>query len=269
MVSVEDRAFLFADAVYEAVPVYSGKCFLPEQHMSRLASGLTAIGIEFDVREFDGVSEQLVDRNDLTDVEFSLFYMQVTRGVAPRTHAFPTKRVPPTVYAFAKKLARATPNRWAEGYAAITVPDQRWGRANIKSTGLLPNVLAQQSAVVANVEDAIFIRDGMVMEGTHNNVFAVLDGVIITSPATNHILHGVTRDFVIELAQELDLPMKERSFTVDELYAANEIFFTGTTTEVRPTVEIDGRTVGDGSPGPVTQLLSEAYTKRVDKIGLA
>ena len=267
MVSVEDRGFLFADAVYEATPVYSGKCFLPEQHMSRLASGLAAIEIEFAVKEFDGVSEQLVARNDLANAEFSLFYMQVTRGAAPRTHAFPAKGVTPTVYAFAKELTRATPKRWTEGYAAITVPDQRWGRANIKTTGLLPNVLAQQSAVVANVEDAIFIRDGMVMEGTHNNVFAVLDGVIITPPTTNHILHGVTRDFILELAKGLDLPIRERSFTVNELYAASEIFFTGTTTEVRPTVEIDGRTVGEGTPGSITQLLSEAYKNRVDGIG--
>ena len=263
VVSVEDRGFLFADAVYEAAPAYNGRCFLIERHLARLAWGLRTLRIEADVTPLGDVGDELMARNDLLDAEFSVFYMQVTRGTAPRTHAFPRAPVPPTVYAFAKELVRTTPERWERGFAAITVPDQRWARADIKTTGLLPNVLAQQAAVEAEVEDAIFIREGMVLEGTHNNVFAVIDGEVTTAPATNHILHGVTRAFALELCEELGIRARERAFTVDELRGAEEIFFTGTTTEVRPTVELDGRTVGSGRPGEITRALSEAYRRAV------
>ena len=262
-VSVEDRGFLFADAVYEAVPAYSGRCFLLERHLERLAWGLRTLRIAADVTPLGAVGDELMARNDLLDAEFSVYYMQVTRGAAPRTHAFPKSPVAPTVYAFAKELVRTTPERWNQGFAAITVPDQRWARADIKTTGLLPNVLAQQAAVEAEVEDAIFIREGMAQEGTHNNVFAVIDGEVTTTPATNHILHGVTRAFALELCEELGIPARERAFTVDELRGADEIFFTGTTTEIRPTVDLDGRPVGCGRPGEITRALSEAYRRAV------
>ncbi len=262
-VSVNDRGFLFADAVYEAIPAYAGRCFLIERHLARLARGLRTLRIGADVSPLAGVGDELMARNDLREIEFSVFYMQVTRGAAPRTHAFPKEAVPPTVYAFAKALVRTSPERWEQGFGAITLPDQRWARADIKTTGLLPNVLAQQAAVEAEVEDAIFIREGMVQEGTHNNVFAVIDGEVTTAPATNHILHGVTRAFTLELCAGLGIPARERAFTADELRAAGEIFFTGTTTEVRPTVELDDRPVGNGCPGEITRALSEAYRSAV------
>ncbi|WP_419949668.1 aminotransferase class IV [Candidatus Palauibacter sp.] len=261
--SVEDRGFLFADAVYEAVPAYAGRCFLLQRHLARLAWGLRTLRIEADAAPLADAGDELMARNDLLGAEFSVFYMQVTRGAAPRTHAFPKAPVPPTVYAFAKELVRATPERWDRGFAAITLPDQRWARADIKTTGLLPNVLAQQAAAEAEVEDAIFIREGMVQEGTHNNVFAVIGGEVTTAPATNHILHGVTRAFALELCEELGIPARERAFTVDELRGAEEVFFTGTTTEVRPTVELDGRPVGSGRPGEITRALSDAYRSAV------
>ncbi|WP_420438634.1 aminotransferase class IV [Candidatus Palauibacter sp.] len=262
-VSVNDRGFLFADAVYEAIPAYKGRCFLRERHLARLAGGLGTIRIEANVAPLADVGDELMARNDLLETEFAVFYMQVTRGAAPRTHAFPREAVPPTVFAFAKALVRTTPERWERGFGAITLPDQRWARADIKTTGLLPNVLAQQAAVEAEVEDAIFIRDGMVQEGTHNNVFAVLRGELTTAPATNHILHGVTRAFTLELCAGLGIPARERAFTADELRDADEIFFTGTTTEIRPTVQLDGRPVGSGRPGEVTRALSEAYRRAV------
>lgn len=263
-VSVEDRGFLFADAVYEAIPIYRGRSFLAERHWARLQSGLNEVSIDLDVAGIEGVLEELVAQNDLADEEFAVFYVQVTRGVAPRTHAFPSPAVSPTVYAFARAIARMTPAEWDRGYAAITLPDQRWARVDIKSTALLPNVLAQQAAADAGVTDAVLIRDGMVSEGTHSNVFAVLDGVLVTAPATHQILHGITRGLVLELAAELGLPAEERPYSLSELYDADEIFFTGTTTEIRPTVELDGRTVGVGSPGPRTRELHERYRRRVD-----
>ncbi len=249
--------------MYEATPVYSGRAFLIERHLARLQTGLDAISIDFDTSPLAEVGEELVARNEIEDAEFAVFYVQVTRGAAPRTHAFPTPPVSPTVYAFVKPLQRATREAWDLGYTAITVPDQRWSRADIKATALLPNVLAQQAAVEAGVTDAIFIREGMAMEGTHNNVFAVLGGVVATAPATHHILHGVTRKFLLEVADELGLPVQERSVSLDELYAADEVFFTGTTTEVRPTVSIDGQRIGDGVPGPITRRLWEAYLEAV------
>lgn len=256
---------MFADAVYEAVPLYEGRGFLLDRHVRRLQQGLGALRIEWDASHLETIGADLVEQNDLGETEFGVLYIQVTRGAAPRTHAFPKDPVEPTVYAFAKPLARPTAERWDEGWAAITLPDQRWSRADIKTTGLLPNVMAQQAAVEAGVEDAIFIREGMMMEGTHNNVFAVIDGVVATAPLTNHILHGVTRGYVLELAAELGIAAEERMVGIDELRSADELFFTGTTTEVRPTVSLDGRPVGEGVPGPVTRRLSDAYRASVSR----
>ncbi|MFV1986870.1 MAG: aminotransferase class IV [Gemmatimonadota bacterium] len=264
-VSVNDRAFLFADAVYEAIPVYSGTIFLPDRHHARLDRGLGEVAIAFDVADLDGVCEELITRNGLADEEFGVFYLQVTRGVAPRSHAFPKTPVAPTVYAFVGPLARATPEQWDAGYAAITLPDQRWGRADIKCTALLPNVLAQQAAAEADVTDAAFVREGLVTEGTHNNVFAVIDGVLVTAPADHRILHGITRQFILDLAVELGIAVEERPVEESEFRGADEIFFTGTTTEVRPTVFLDGEPVGTGVPGPITRLLSERYRRAVDE----
>ena len=140
-----------------------------------------------------------------------------------------------------------------------TVPDQRWARVDIKSIGLLPNVLAQQEAVEAGVEDALLVKDGVALEGSHNNVFAVLDGVVTTHPATHSILHGICREYVIELAREQGLSVEERPVLLEEMRGADEIFFTGTTTEVRPTVRLDGELVGDGKVGPVARALYEAF----------
>jgi D-alanine transaminase len=262
---VNDRAFLFADAVYEAVPAYRGTTFLAERHYARLRHGLAEVAIDYDVVDLPGVCDELLVRNGLLEEEFAVFYVQVTRGVAPRTHAFPKTPVEPTVYAFVASLARATPAAWDAGYAAITLPDQRWGRADIKCTALLPNVLAQQAAAQAGVTDAAFIRDGVVTEGTHNNVCAVIDGVLVTALADTRILHGVTRGYVLELATTLGIPVEERDVLEAEFRRADEIFFTGTTTEVRPTVRLDGDPVGNGRPGPVTRRISDAYRQAADR----
>ncbi len=262
-VPVSDRGFLFADGVYEVTPAYRGRLFRWDRHLARMESGLAAIGIDFDAASLLGVKEALLARNGLTDVPVAYVYVQVTRGVAPRTHAFPDPPVAPTVYGFAKEYRRPSMERWLRGFDAVTVPDQRWARADIKAIALLPNVLAQQAAADAGVTDAVFVRDGMALEGSHANLFAVFGGVLTTSPKSNYILHGVTRRFVIELAQELGIPVKERTFTLDELYAADEVFLSGTTTEVRPSVKIDGNKIGDGRVGPVSQALFERFLATV------
>lgn len=260
-ISVNDRGFLFGDGVYEVTPAYHGRLFRWEQHLTRMRKGLAALGIDFDAAALEAVKRGLLARNGLDDVPVAYIYVQVTRGIAPRTHAFPNPPVPPSVYGFANRYVRPAREVWERGYRAITVPDQRWALAEIKAIALLPNCLAQQAAVDAGVSDAIFVRDGIALEGSHNNLFAVFDGVVTTAPKSNYILHGVTRDLMIELATELGLPVEERAIPVAELYGADEVFFTGTTTEVRPSVEVDGKTIGDGKVGPVARGLFDAFLR--------
>ena len=259
VIPVEDRGFLFGDGVYEATPAYRGEPFLLDRHLARLSRSLAGLRIGYDLAAMPEIHRRLLAENGLDDAPFSFVYVQVSRGVAPRGHAFPSGSVPPTVYGFANPCVRPPRSRWEEGYAAVTVPDRRWGRADIKVISLVANVLAQQAAVDAGVEDAIFVRDGMALEGTHNNLFAVLDGTVTTSPASNYILHGITRGFVLERARALAIPVEERAIPIEELREAQEVFFAGTTTEIRPTVRVDGHPVGTGRVGPVTRRLFDDF----------
>jgi D-alanine transaminase len=258
-ISANDRGFLLADGLYEVTPVYRGKLFLADRHIARLDRGLSELRIDFDTAAVEGIKRTLVQENRLEGAETALVYLQVTRGVAPRTHAFPKDPVPPTVYAFARAWQRPSRERWEQGFRAITVPDDRWMRVDIKTIQLLPNALAMQAAAEADAQNVVFVRDGVVTEGGHANLFAVLDGVLRTHPADNLILHGITRGFVLELARAAQIPVQERAFTAEELVRAGEVFYTGTTTEVYPVVDIDGRAVGDGSVGPVTRGLHAAF----------
>jgi D-alanine transaminase len=262
-VSVNDRGFVLADGVYEVTPVYRGRLFLFDRHAARLQRGLSELRIDLDLSGWEDIHRGLLSRNDLGDAETSLVYMQVTRGAAPRTHAFPTDPVQPTVYGFAKAFQRPARERWEQGFRAITWPDERWHRVDIKTIQLLPNALAMQAAAEAGAQNVIFVRDGVVTEGGHANVFAVFDGTLVTHPANNLILHGITRGFVLELARELGVPVEERAFSAEALKDADELFYTGTTTEVYPTVEVDGQPLGDGRVGPVTRRLHAVFMDAV------
>ena len=268
-VSVNDRGFLFGDGVYEVTPAYGGRLFRWEQHLARLRTGLAAIGIDFDAASLKQVKQELLARNGLDGTAGAYVYVQVTRGVAPRSHWFPDPPVAPTVYAFANRFKRPAMGEWARGISAVTVPDQRWARADIKAIALLANVLAAQAAVGAGAGNAIFVRDGIALEGSHNNLFAVFGGVLATAPRSNYILHGITRDLLIELAGGMGIPVEERAIPLSELYLADEMFFSGTTTEVRPVVEIDGRKVGDGAVGPVVRRLYEGFLGVVEGVQAA
>jgi D-alanine transaminase len=208
------------------------------------------------------VHDELVRRNGLERTEFAMVYVQVTRGNAPRGHAFPDPPVPPTVYAFARAVTRPSPEGWEAGGHAITVADQRWARPEIKTTQLLPNVLAAQAAVDAGATDAIFVRDGMALEAPSANLFAVFGGILTTPPASNYILHGITRSFVLELAGDLGIEVAERSFSREELETADEVFLSSTVLEIRPIVRIDGAAVGNGVPGAVTRAIYERFKSR-------
>ncbi len=261
-VSVNDRGFLFADAVYEVTPVYAGRFLMLDAHLKRLARSLSEVAIEFDAATLEGMHGELLARNALEAAPFAFVYVQITRGVAPRGHAFPAPGVAPTVYAFARAAARPEPEQWEAGVRAITVADQRWARPDIKATALLPNVLAQQAAVDAGADDAIFVRDGMVMEGPHANIYAVIDGVLTTAPASNYILHGITRSLVLELARELGVPVAERAYSRAELLGAQEVLLSSTVSELKAIVEVDGSTIGNGAAGTVTRSLYERFKAR-------
>ncbi len=264
-ISVDDRGFLLGDGVYEVTPFYGGTPFRMDRHLARLRKGLEWMRIDVDVSALEDVHRALIARNDLERIDRSLVYLQITRGSAPRTHYFPEGDVTPTVYAYAKSWERPADDVWNEGFTAVTVPDRRWSRVDVKTVCLLPNVLAFQAARDAGADDAILVRDGVALEGAHQNLWGVFDGTVVTHPKTNHILPGVTRGVVLELAREAGLPVEERPIQVEELAAADELFFTGTTGEVRPCVKVDGRPVGDGRVGTVTRSLSDAFLARVDR----
>jgi len=262
-VSVDDRGFLLGDGVYEVAPFYEGVPLCMDRHLARLERSLAGLRISYDITGLQDVLLQLVAVNELEDADRSLVYLQITRGVAPRTHYFPEGPVEPTVYAFAKAWSRPPEETWDSGFTAITVPDRRWMRVDIKSICLLPNGLAYQDALEAGVDDAILVRDGVAIEGTHQNFWGVFDGTVVTHPESNLVLSGITRGVVLEIARELGFPVQERAIQVEELEGADELFFTGTTAEVRPCVEVDGGKVGQGGAGPVTRALSEGFLARV------
>jgi D-alanine transaminase len=262
-ISVDDRGFLLGDGVYEVTPFYEGVPFGLDGHLARLRRGLDWMRIPFDVSALEAVQRELITRNGLADADRALVYLQVTRGAAPRTHYFPTVAVTPTVYAYAAPWSRPPDEVWTRGFRAITVPDRRWLQVDVKTICLLPNAMAYQAARDAGVDDAILVRDGVAIEGAHQNFWAVFDGTVVTHPRTNLILAGITRGEVLSVALEVGIPVEERAIAVEELSGADELFFTGTTGEVRPCVEVDGHPVGDGAVGPVTRALSDAFLARV------
>jgi D-alanine transaminase len=185
-------------------------------------------------------------------------YLQVTRGAAPRRHRFPEPGTRPTVYGFADPTTFAA-ERWETGVAVVTVPDQRWARCDVKSLQLLPNVLANQHAYEAGVEECLFVRDGFVTEGSHTNVFAVHDGRLATHPDSPYVLPGVTRAVVIDLAARLNIPLDLRPIAYEALLAADEVFITSTSEEVLPVTSVDGRVIASGEPGPLSRALLAAF----------
>jgi D-alanine transaminase len=263
-ISVDDRGFLLGDGLYEVTPFYEGVPFGLDRHLARLKKGLEWIRIEYDVSSLEEMHRALIAQNDLGGADRSLVYMQITRGAAPRTHYFPEGDVTPTIYAYAKEWSRPSDEAWEQGFTTITVPDRRWSRVDVKTTCLLPNAMAFQAARDVGADDAILVRDGVAIEGAHQNFWAVIDGTAITHPATSHILPGITRGVVLEEARAAGVPVEERPIQVEELAGVDELFFTGTTGEVRPVVEVDGRMVGSGVVGPVTRRLSEAYLGRIE-----
>jgi D-alanine transaminase len=267
-VSIDDRGFIFGDGVYEVWRLIRGHPFEAEQHQARLERGLREL--EITLPEHAGadrlwaIADRLLAANGLTAGEATL-YVEITRGAAPRTHYFPPAGTKPTLYISAARFSPPEALR-VSGAAAITLPDIRWLRCDLKTIQLLPNVLGKQRAIAAGAIDAIFVRDGIVTEGTHTSVMAVVDGVLRTHPTDHHVLPGVTRAVVLELAGEMGIPARETALTLPELYAASEVFLAGTTNDVLPITTVDGQPIGAGQPGPIAERLFQGLRARMDAV---
>jgi len=262
-VSVEDRGFVFGDGVYEVLRIINGRPFAARFHNERLRRSLEGIRISLAGKDspesLTEIGRQLLEENGLLQGEATL-YMQVTRGATTRAHNFPPPEVPPTVYI---SVARFTPysDLARNGASAITHPDLRWGRCDLKTLNLLPNVLASQAAKERGTFEAMLIRDGVVTEGTKTNFFGVVDGRLRTHPCDEHILPGVTRSILRELARELSIDLDETPIQESEIPQLSELFLTGTTTDVMPVVTLDNKPVGNGKPGEVTRKLQRVLAE--------
>lgn len=289
--SVDDRGFLFGDGIYEVARAIDGRLVEAERHLARLAHGAAALRLATPApAEWRRVWETLLDANGLRTGE-AVVYCQITRGAAPRAHPFPAADVPATHWAFAQRLAPPDALR-ASGAAAVTFPDLRWGRCDLKTIALLPNVLARQAAAEAGAFEALLVRGardadpdaappdgdvvrahaggvrdaaGIVTEGSLSAAFGVVDGVLRTHPATARILPSVTRALVLELARALGIAHEERAVTLGELRRAEEAFVANTTADVLPIVTLDGAPIGEGRPGVVTRRLGAALAERIGR----
>ncbi len=258
-VSIEDRGFQFGDGVYEVIRTYGGRPFELEAHITRLERSAKALNLRLPYTRSQW-KDYVVEGIRRAGYPENKIYIQVTRGVAPRDHAYPTD-VSPTVVMTIRAFQPLRESIRSAGVDAITVTDIRWGRCDIKSLNLLANVLARQQAKEAGVFEAILIKDGAVTEGAVSNVMIVKNGALMTAPEGSGILSGVTRTAVLELARKESIPVDERQVFREELYGADEVLLTGTTVEVLAVVRIDGRTVGSGLPGPVARRLGARFAE--------
>jgi len=263
-VNIEDRGYQFADGVYEVVHLYDGRLIDEDRHLGRLERSLRELRLRPPMSRaaLRHVLLELARRNRLHD---GLLYMQITRGVARRDHAFPASQVPPSVVATIRRIPPYPADVEAWTAAAITWPDERWARCDIKTVALTPNVLARQAAREQGALEAILIdRNGMVTEGAATSFWLVdRAGVLRTRHLDHGVLPGCTRDALIALMAENGIEFAERAFSRDELADSREAFITAATTFVRPIVRIDGRPVGDGAVGPVTRLLFDLFARHV------
>lgn len=259
-ISVMDRGFLFADGVYEVVPVFNGRMFRPHQHLLRLQAGLRAIHIDVDLdeNEYLELFQELLLRNQNQGAQQAI-YLQVTRGAAlTRDHLFPAG-VPATIFAQCTPLHSNAMELLEQGMRAITAPDIRWQWCYIKAVGLLPNVLFAQRAKEAGAHEAIWLRDGFALEGCSSNLFICTQGELHTPPLSPQILGGITRELILELAQQLHIPCREQPITEAQLRQADEVWMTGSVKEILPITHIDGQVIADGKVGPIWRRMKAQY----------
>jgi D-alanine transaminase len=256
-IPVLDRGFIFGDGVYEVIPVYSRLPFRLGGHLARLQTSLDSIRL--DNPHSDSEWRRLLDRLiELNEPEDQALYLQVTRGVARRDHAFPANTTP-TVFIMSSPLLPPTAEQIENGVGAITAADNRWARCDVKSTSLLPNVLLRQLAIDAGCAETLLLRDGRLTEGSASNAFVVRNGTILAPPKSNLMLPGITYDLVLELAAANTVALEVRDISEAELKSANEIWITSSSREILPVTMLNGEPVSDGRPGPVFKHMHNLY----------
>jgi D-alanine transaminase len=256
-IPVLDRGFIFGDGVYEVIPVYSRHAFRLHEHLNRLQHSLAGLRITnpHSMDEWETLIHALIANNDAEDQSV---YLHITRGVAPRDHAFP-KNVAPTVFMMSSPLVTPPPTQCENGVAAVSAVDIRWDRCDIKAIALLPNVLLRQLAVDVNAVETVLFRDGILTEGAASNIFAVEKGVILAPPKDTHMLPGITYDLVLELAEANNIPVNIGCFDEARIRVADELWITSSTKEVLAITSLDGKTVGSGKPGPLFHQMYNLY----------
>lgn len=259
-VSVLDRGFLFGDGIYELITVYQNKAFYLAQHMDRFQRSMAEIKVvsPYSDSEWKTLIDNLVQQSEHDDLAI---YIQVTRGVAPRDHVFPDA-TQATVFAMANPLPIVPSEDIENGVELITTNDSRWQRCDIKGISLLANILAKQEAAEANAVEAIMIRDDYALEGSASSLFLVRDGMVYTHPKDNLILPGITRDFILELLEELGVECIQQRIPKDWLYSSDELWITSSTKEVLAATKIDQRIIADGKPGKVWRKTYNLYQQR-------
>ena len=257
MIPVLDRGFIFGDGVYEVIPVYSRSPFRLDEHLRRLQSSLDSIRLSnpYDTPKWREVIGRLVKINEPEDQSL---YLQVTRGVAKRDHAFP-KQITPTIFMMSSPLVTPPAEQIRNGVAVITAVDNRWLRCDVKSTALLPNVLLRQLSVDAGCAETLLLRDGMLTEGSATNAFVVSSGVLLAPPKSNLMLPGITYDVVLELAEANGIALEVRNISEAEVRDADEVWISSSSREVLPVTSLDGKAVGNGRPGPVFKRVYQLY----------
>ncbi len=262
-ISVEDRGFNFSDGIYEVIRVVGGNAFRIEAHLDRFEGGARALEIELPLTR-DGVHEAVLEAARANGVTEGTVYVQLSRGAAPRKHAFP-EGARPTLVILARSFPGPAPEHFEKGVEVLTQPDLRWGYCEVKTVGLLPNVIAFQHARSEGCFEAILVRDGIVTEGSHSSTFCVRDGIVYTHPIDN-ILPSITRKYLIEAYRTEGVEVKEVGVRIEEYRAADEILLAGTTTEVMPVVQVDGELVGSGRPGELTRQGMELYRRDLEAV---
>ena len=263
-IPVLDRGFIFGDGVYEVVPAYHKRPFRIEEHLNRLERSLREVRINepHSPEQWHAIVDRLIRASPAQDV---VVYLQITRGVAKRDFAFPPHAVP-TVFAMASPMNRPSAAQRDQGLRAISVPDQRWLRCDIKSVSLLGAVLARQQAADRGVDEVVQHRDGRLTEGSASNVWVVKDGQVLGPPRDHLILEGIRYGFIQQLCEQASIPFEVRVISMNEVRAADELMLTAATREVLPIVTLDGRPIGDGRPGPVYQQLRRGYDAAIDAL---
>ncbi|NQX66319.1 D-amino-acid transaminase [Paenibacillus alba] len=257
-ISPDDRGYYFGDGIYEVFRVYQGTLYEQEAHMQRLQRSASEVRLELPYTS-DKIGEiltELVHKNALVE---GTVYVQITRGEAPRAHPFPT-HAEPVLLAYCTTVPRPV-SAMQQGIQAITLADIRWLRCDLKTLNLLPNTMAKQAALDHGVQEVVLHRDGIVTECSASNIMMIKDNVLYTHPANHLILHGITRAVVLRLAHSLKINVKEQAFTTEQLLLADEAFITGTTVEITPILQIDGKPIANGSPGPLTQTLQREFER--------